>query len=328
MRCLIPGLAYYILGFLAWKACGQSPDERRIDYSNNFGDGQDKSLYQPREHATKYADPDTYSALVARGSNPNNEQRWVNFDNETYPIKFSGASEKKTVRQVNGEAPLYNIPLEQGLVQAKPQVRQVARTPDGSILVSGFNSRHSESPDSAPSRVLRKQGFPAGVSLEPKFVHVSQSSAGTFFVDGKKVQSLSAKEPSLGENGHTSTGEHGLWQTITENGENWEHAGQFLSAQAPVHAVGRDTNEAVWPLGAVEARGHNFDVHSMSTPSKGKHVQSKSISNSVESILNNNALSSALAGYSSDILALTAGVRVSIPWVGWGFNFCIGEPTD
>eukprot|EP00884_Botryococcus_braunii_P013932 jgi/Botrbrau1/2253/Bobra.101_2s0077.1 len=319
MRCLTPGLAYFFLGLLAWKACGQSPDERRINFSDNVENRGEDSVYQPREHSVKSVDPNTYSALMARGSNPNIEKRWVNFDNETYPVNFSKNLEKKTLRQVNEGAPVYYIPLEHGTVPAKPQVRQVVNTPDGNILVSGFDGLQSQAPAPAPGRALRKQGFPMEDSPHPRLVHITQSPDGTFFVDGKQMPSAPLPSPAGGKDVEAFA-ETPSWQS--NRLVHGDESVRFSAALAPTHSTEKGLKKAVWPLGAVEDRGQDFEVHSLSTDSKKAKVHSKSISSTIDSLLNNPGVKT---GFSGDLLALIAGVRVSIPWVGWGFNFCIDK---
>jgi hypothetical protein len=189
----------------------------------------------------KDADPDVFAALTASG-NPNAKSGiWANASNAVV-LNLPKTSEKKTVEQVNKQAPIINIPTQTGIVAAKPLLRQYSQDKNGTLVKDG--KVHSASVD------------PSETPLKPS----AASSAA-------KVQAKS-------------------------------------SAASAAASKGR-----------VQAKGL---ANGKSGPVKSNVV--------IEPILNNP--SSALpTGIGSGTLALLVGVRVSTPFFGMGFNFCLGAPS-
>lgn len=333
MGCPNPCVVHWalLLGLLAWKANSQSPDTQRMGFATDNGVHNDGQASRLQENQAKYADPDTFSALVARGTNPNNDQHWQKFDNETYPLKFNGTAQKKTLQQVNAAAPVINITMGNDTVQARPHVRQVARTPDGSLIASGLSLPGAPAPAPAASRQSRKGRSKSPRISQDEVGHLTEGPDGSLYINGVRIQSAPDaaihKVADAMKQAQASSADQQAWPEVArlpvDSSEPFPvDSSEPSPAAAPSLAAVNE--EAVRPLVRGNSSGHAESVHSMSAGNKHGPVRANTFRGGPEAILDTPLLGG-IQGYSVDILSLIVGVRVSMPWLGWGFNFCVGR---
>lgn len=323
MGCPTPCVAFWLLlGVLAWKANSQTPDTQRMGFPTLDGVHESDQASRLPENQAKYDDPETFSALVARGTNPNNEQPWKKFDNETYPLKFNGAAQKKTLKQVNAAAPVLNITLGNDTVQARPHFRQVARTPDGSLIASGLSIPGTPAPAPAISRNPRKGRLKSARSSQDEVGHLTEGPDGSLYINGVRIQAPpDAAIHKVAEAMTQTQASYGDQQDWPEAARAPGDSSEFFAAPAPGLEAGHEGALRPWSSG--NATGRAESVHSMSAGNKRGPVRANTFRGGPDSILDS-PLVPGIGGYSVDVLSLIVGVRVSIPWVGWGFNFCVG----